>query len=117
MNINEWLKLFKEAWISHDVQKVVLLFSEDVEYWETPHVLLQSYGEVKSEWEGIKKQTNIRIATEVFLSSGNNHIVIWQLTYTNEIGVEQKWAGTYLIRLNEQGKCIYFYHTGEKDTK
>lgn len=114
MDIIKWLEDFKQGWISHDVEMVVALFTKDVEYWETPFLCLKDYAELKNEWQGVVKQSDIKIDTSITLSSGDRHVVLWNLSYLDTVNNLQAWAGTYIIALNSNGKCYYFHHTGEK---
>lgn len=114
MNIKNWLLRFNNAWSNHNVDEVVSLFSENVEYWETPNKLLKSREELKNEWKGIVSQNNIRLVTSLYTSSNSKHAVTWHLQYTDQEHVLHTWAGTYLITLNKEGLCTYFHHTGEK---
>ena len=90
------------------------LFSDDIEYWENPYKKLASLGEIKSEWLGINNQDDIKVKTTVFLESENKDCftVLWELSYVLN-GTKNSWAGIYLIKLNPQGQCYYFYQTGE----
>ena len=114
MNIESWLNNFKNSWVDHDVNKVMTLFTDDVEYWENPFTLINDSNHLKKEWAGILKQTRITIDTKVLFSDGHKHAVIWELSYSDENNNLQKWAGTYLIVLNDKNICTYFYHVGEK---
>lgn len=111
--IEDWLEQFHDAWKRHDIDAVMDLFTDDVEYWETPHYRIESKQELEKEWQAIKIQQNIQIETKLFSSADDNkHTVIWNLSYENN-GNTHKSAGTYLISLNEEGKCYFFHYTGE----
>ena len=112
--INEWLELFRTGWVTKDVEKVKELFTNDVEYWETPHKKLQGKFDIENEWSVIFKQQNVELNFEVFSSSNDKHALLWQLTYVDDDLETQYWAGTYFIALDEAGKCSYFHQTGEK---
>ena len=113
-DINAWLSKFKDGWIKHDISQVIELFDKAVEYWETPYKQLVSLDDIKNEWGIIENQKDIRLETKVFNSVQDTHTVVWNLAYTDNKNELQQWAGTYLIRLNAQGKCCYFHQTGEK---
>ena len=114
MNIETWLSEFSNAWSGHYVDKVLSLFTPDVEYWETPSKLLSSYGELRNEWNAIDRQKDITIMTRVYSSFQNKHTVVWNLRYTDQENKSCEWAGTYLISLNDSGLCSYFHQTGEE---
>jgi len=114
MNIDTWLSTFKEAWISHNVDAVLSLFHSQVIYYETPFNKLDDFAALENAWKTIKKQNNIQLNLKVFCSKGNMHAVLWRLEYTKS-GEVKKYAGTYLIELNSDNKCIYFFHTCENN--
>lgn len=115
--INEWLENFKTNWAAKDIDEVLELFTDDVEYWETPSLLINGKDELRNEWSAITNQNDINLDLKVFSSTGNKHTVLWTLSYVNEESETKRWAGTYLIELNDSGKCSYFHQTGEICTK
>ena len=117
MTIHKWLESFASAWKSHDIEAVMALFEDEVEYWETPYKLISGKQSLREEWGAIHNQSNIQISTDLFPEHENNYAVRWKLTYENQNSELQNWAGTYLITLNEEGKCLYFHHTGEKNVE
>ena len=112
MNIAQWLNIFHTAWRNHDIEKVMSLFTDDVEYWETPHYLIRSKAELIREWQAITTQQDIQVTSKTFCSYGNKHTVIWQLRYTKN-GASNESGGVYLIELKDEGLCNYFYYVGE----
>ena len=113
MPISIWLDKFRDAWVQHDIDAVMALFAEDVEYWETPFKKLESFEELRSEWQGITDQQDIRLETVLFNNEAGRYAVLWRLSYKNPCGQLRELAGTYLIEINEAGLCTYFHHTGE----
>lgn len=113
--IDKWLDDFCKTWKSQDVDKVLALFTDDVEYWETPFQMFDAKGNVAAAWELVKNQKDIQIVTKVFVSLDSRHTVSWDLRYKNANGEESHWAGVYLITLNKEGLCEYFYQVGEKE--
>ncbi|MBT4384605.1 nuclear transport factor 2 family protein [Candidatus Peregrinibacteria bacterium] len=111
--INEWLSQFTEAWKTHAIDKVLALFSDDLEYWETPFKKITNKIELEKEWQYIKIQTNIQIKCKVFSISGNKYSIFWELKYENNKNVQKELRGIYLIELDDQKKCKYFFHCGE----
>ncbi len=115
MTIEDWLKKFVDCWKGHEIDSVLELFDENVEYWETPFKRLDGSKELKSEWSAILSQENIQVNTDVLGQDKNGfYIVRWDLSYDNEVG-KQEWSGVYLIELNELSKCNYFLQVGEKN--
>lgn len=110
--IEQWLEKFKDGWNAHDVDSVMTLFADGVEYWETPFVRVASKEALREEWLAIHKQTDIDIRTTVYSRDDDKFTVLWDLRYSKS-GQSHHWAGTYLIKLNEKGICYYFHQTGE----
>lgn len=112
--IEQWLRKFNDSWKDHDVDGVMELFSDNVQYWETPFHKLQSINEIRSEWSAIKNQFDIRLNTSVYSENEGRYTVKWDLFYSNESHQKKHWAGIYLIELNDDGKCSYFHQVGEQ---
>ncbi len=112
MNIDAWLEQFKECWEHHDVDGVLGLFEESVEYYETPFIKLANHSELRTSWNEILLQENIQLRYTVFTAEGDRFSVQWNLTYTKN-GETKQFAGTYLLTLNEQNHCTYFFHCCE----
>ena len=112
--IEQWLYRFHEAWKVHDVDAVLELFTDDVEYWETPHKPLHGKDMVRKEWQAIYDQENIEVTWNIYSSSleDNRHTVVWRLCYL-KYGAEHRSSGVYLISLNDNNVCNYFYYVGE----
>lgn len=116
MDIHAWLDSFRKYWISHDVDGVMRLFADDVEYFESPFIKLTDREKLTSAWKEIYKQENIELTYNLFVSEKNNFAVRWDLHYGNPNSLHH-FAGTYLIRLNDQNLCTYFYHCCESEKK
>ena len=112
--IENWLKQFHEAWKDHDIETVLGLFTDDVEYWETPHQELHGKEAVRKEWQAIRSQEDIRITWDIYSSSPNQrYTVVWKLHY-KRAGEDHNSSGLYLITLNDTALCNYFYYVGEE---
>jgi len=116
MDIHTWLENFRKYWINHDVEGVLKLFADNVEYFESPFIKLTNQTELFSSWNEIYKQENIVLTYDVFASKADHFAVKWDLKYDHS-GVSHHFAGTYFIRLNEQNVCTYFYHCCESEKK
>jgi hypothetical protein len=112
--IETWLQQFHDGWKTHDIDAVMTLFREDVEYWETPHRQLRGKEAVRNEWQLIVDQQDIKVEWRVFASTPDNrHSVLWQLSYAQDSSRHSS-AGVYLIKLDNAGLCEYFYYVGEE---
>lgn len=114
MDIDKWLKKFKGCWINHDVDGVLSLFHRDVVYFETPFHELESFSQLKKAWEGVLIQNNIQLELTIFNREIDRFSVVWHLKYVQD-DVPKRFSGTYLIELNSDNLCTYFFHTCEKD--
>lgn len=115
--IDTWLNNFRDNWLSKNVDAVLALFTDTVEYWETPYRRIIGVDALRAEWGAILAQNNVDLKFDTFSSVGDKHTVLWSLLYVNDKAENQVWAGTYLIMLDSFGKCVYFHQTGEKQSK
>ncbi|MFZ1812246.1 MAG: nuclear transport factor 2 family protein [Candidatus Saccharimonadales bacterium] len=111
--IDKWLEFFCHSWKHRDIDAIMELFSDDIEYWESPYEQLLSLESVKEIWQAIHKQENIKIQTRVVMSQERKYLVEWSLEYTQDLS-HNIWGGLYIIELDETGRCTYFYQVGEK---
>lgn len=110
MNIEKWLDELKRAWEQHDVKSAVALFSADVEYYESPYNLVPPKG-LNDLWEDIYSCIDTEVHCKVYAREGDRYAVLWDATWKNASGEMQEKAGTYLVTLDENDKCTYFYRT------
>lgn len=108
MNIYNWLDDFEQAWESKDVDRVMNLFADDVDYYETPFQEFSSREELRREWETVREQQDIKISTEVFSHEKDKFTVKWKLSYS-KAGDQKVLKGIYLIRLDSDNKCFEFW--------
>lgn len=114
MMIEQWLEDFHAAWKGHDVPRVMELFTDDVQYYETPFRKIASKLELEKEWQVILNQHDIQVSWDVFCSSADGkHAVMWELSYVSD--VKHISRGTYLIGLENSGLCNFFYYTSESE--
>jgi hypothetical protein len=111
--IDDWLQEFMHHWMERDVDSVMKLFTPTINYWETPFKKFDSLGAVKKEWQYIKNQRDIDIQAKRVVSENNVHTVQWELNY-NLGGRLHRWDGLYIIQLQDDGRCSYFYQVGEE---
>ncbi len=110
--MEKWLKHFKNYWLEKDIDGTLSLFSEDVEYWENPFIRL-SKNELRRVWLPILDwDDDIHLSYKIFSQAEVNSTVIWDLVYT-ENGAGKHSSGVYLIKLNDQGLCNYFFQSSE----
>lgn len=104
------------AWKAHDINAVLSLFADDVEYWETPFTKLANLDEVRAEWMNILNQQNIDIHCIVYSQDDEKFTIQWELHYSDSHGNLKQFKGVYLVTMDSNGKCTYFFHCGESKT-
>ncbi|MEF8880671.1 MAG: hypothetical protein V5A72_02485 [Candidatus Nanohaloarchaea archaeon] len=102
-------KPIQEKLETEKVDEEVKLFSENMEYNETPTQKLQDKQEIRGEWQNIKDQEDINLDLEVWSRDEDKYIVKWHLEYTED-NARTVLNGIYLIKLNEENKCTEFWH-------
>lgn len=107
----EWLEKFGKAWIDRNPNKISPLFEKKLEYFESalekPVTTLNS---VLDLWKLVPdNQDNIQFSFEIVAINGDvcvaNRKVSRRLLKTN---TNQTIDGIFVIKLNENKKCIYF---------
>lgn len=111
--IQEWLQQFKAGWKEGEIDKVLSLFTENVEYWETPSKKLKPK-ELIEEWKNVQQQEEVELSTEIFSENEDKYTVQWELSYQQE-GQITELKGVYLIKLNSEGKCYEFWQYCQKE--
>lgn len=101
---------FKNSWLEKDVDAVLDLFAEDVDYWETPFERIHKGADLRVLWKEILLLEDMRLDYEIVSADKERrkYGVRWHFSH---LGGES--AGSYLIGLNEQGLCTYFYHSAQ----
>jgi len=81
MDILNWLNTFQNAWINKDIPVVLSLFSDQIEYWESPYQKVTTKQEIEELWKYIDMQDNIVLSLSLFSSDDDKNTVFWDLTY------------------------------------
>jgi len=105
--VEKWMERFKSAWLGKDIDAVLNLLSDDVEYWETPFHKMGKGIELRTAWEEILPLENMKLTYEIFVADleKNKYGIKWNFAHSaGESG------GAYLIELDKEGFCKYFYH-------
>ena len=112
-NINIWLENFKKYWLNKEINLVIELFSDNVEYYETPFYKFNNKNEILSAWKYINKQNISYLDFDIFSVEKDKFTIEWELKYN----IEEKqfhFKGIYLMTLNSENKCNYFIQYWEK---
>lgn len=115
-NINDWLDKLSTFWKNHDIDGIIDLFTDDVEYWETPFNKISNSTDLRLEWENIKNQNNITLYCKVFSKQDNKYSVLWSLEFKDTNNQPKHYSGTYLLRLNLENKCDSLFQCSEIQT-
>lgn len=101
-NLEKWCCNLKQYWIDKDINNIISLFDEDVEYYESPNMKIVGINNIKKMWEEIKEQNTSNIEYRVLCESDNK--IIANYTLKDTISYDM----VYEIVLNKNNKCIYF---------
>ena len=104
MHIEKWLSEFKDYWIEKDINGVIWLFSDNIEYRENPYEKYTNREDIKKLWEYIDCQENIILNFDVFCSNEDKHSVYRQLKYDKD-WISNEWRWSYLIKIGKDNKC------------
>ena len=101
-NLEKWCNELLIFWKNKDIDNIINLFDENVEYYETPNMKLKDIDEVKSMWQEIKNQNTSNIELKILCKENNKCIANYILK--DEVSFNM----IYEIELNDNNKCIYF---------
>jgi ketosteroid isomerase-like protein len=74
-NIEEWMKMFRERWIAKDIDGVIELFTDEVDYFETPYQEIEDLEALREEWKSIRNQEDIDLNYEIYSRDGTKFSV------------------------------------------
>lgn len=97
----KWCIELKDNWKLKNIDAIVNLFDERVEYYETPVMKIDNIKKIKTMWEEIKEQNTEDIQFEIICKSDECCIVNYILRDTISYDM------IYQIKLNEKGKCMF----------
>jgi len=101
MNIEQFMRAYKEAWEQRDEAKFAALFTPDGEYRNTPFAVQRGHAQLAEYWRRVKLQEDVQVTYEVLAATPSGGIAHWHVTY--QVASEelfQIWAkstGTNLI--------------------
>jgi hypothetical protein len=101
MNIEQFMKGYKDAWENRDESMFCALFATDAEYHNTPFAVQRGHSQLAEYWRRVKLQEDVQVDFELLASTPTSGIAHWHVTY--QVASEelfQIWArstGTNLI--------------------
>lgn len=98
----DWCNNLKKYWQEKKIEKIIDLFDENVIYYESPKIKVNSIAEVKEQWQDIKEQNTSNIEFKILCTENDKCIANYILT--DEISYDM----IYEIKLNNENKCTYF---------
>lgn len=100
INFDKWCNDLKEYWLKKDINSIIELFDNQVEYYETP---FQKIDNIETVWKDIETQELISLEYKILGIKDNMVVANFLMNDNNQI-VDM----IYEIRLNNLGKCDYF---------
>ena len=97
----EWCIELLNNWKSKNIENIVNLFDEQVEYYETPKEKINTIKEIEKMWEEIKEQKTNNIEFNILCQ--NNECCIVNFILKDVVSYDM----IYQIKLNENSKCIF----------
>ncbi len=97
----KWCKRLLNNWKQKNVEHIVNLFDENVEYYETPAEKINTINEISKMWEEIKDQNTSDIKFNILCE--NNKCCIVNFILKDKISYDM----IYQIKLNENNKCVF----------
>ncbi len=107
-----WLENFRNFWLKKDIDSVLNLFSDELEYFETPYFKIENKNVLKKEWEAINEHNIDKINFDVFCEYENKIVVQFEYFYEKD-WKNKKYLWVYLIKFDKNWKCNYFYQVWE----
>lgn len=101
MDIDAFMRGYKEAWEAKDDAAFAALFTPDGEYRNTPFAVQRGPEQLRQYWSRIKLQEDIRVTYEILARTADGGIAHWHTEY--QVASEelfQIWArstGTNLV--------------------
>lgn len=102
IRLNNWIKSFKKSWETKDLEEIMALFDNNVEYYKDYTTRLYSLYEIKEEWKEILENDYDKINMNIEMQDGESSMI--------SIILESRMIENLIvkIKLNQNNKCTYF---------
>lgn len=100
-NYYNWCLNLKENWKAKNVQRVMELFDQKAEYYETPTTKINTMQEIQQMWEEIESQNTDNIEFNILCQNRECCIVNFILKD------DRSYDMIYQVKLNNENKCIF----------
>ena len=100
-NYYNWCLNLKENCKAKNVQRVMELFDQKVEYYETPTTKINTMQEIQQMWEEIESQNTDNIEFNILCQ--NEECCIVNFILKDDISYDM----IYQVKLNNENKCIF----------
>ena len=107
-----WLRSYGNAWTTGNPDEVILLFSQDARYYETPFdAPMTGRDAIRKYWaEGAKYgQSNVNFHVNIISLENNIGVAHWQATFNRvPSGEFVELDGILQATFDSQGECVEF---------
>jgi limonene-1,2-epoxide hydrolase len=81
MDIEQFMRGYREAWETRDEARFCALFAEDGVYRNTPFAEQRGHAQLAQYWQRVKLQADIHVAYEILASTADGGLAHWHVTY------------------------------------
>ncbi len=81
MEIEQFMRGYKEAWEARDEARFCALFTRDGIYRNTPFAEQRGHEQLATYWQRVKLQADINVMYEVLASFPGSGLAHWHVTY------------------------------------
>jgi hypothetical protein len=109
--LENWMKQFGTAWETRNPDKVMALFNDRLDYFESAlKAPVTSKSEVGKLWQVVPdNQKDVKFSHKILIADEYIGVVNWQVSRIRLPAEEmENIDGIFLISLNDRGLCTFF---------